>query len=189
MAYDNAGNLTNDSYTGTGDRSYDAENRMTAAGSAGILPAVYTYDGNGQRVRRNVYDVENWQVYGMDGELLAEYAANASAATPQKEYGYRNGQLLITAEPGSNSANVATYLQTDTTTQGNWKGVHGGGGYGIPNDAASYPSYAQVSLSGETSYTWAASSSDTRALLKVASTRFRSIHQCARRRSQTFQCD
>ena|SRR5207253_502723 len=31
------------------------------------------------------------------GELLAEYAANASASSPQKEYGYRNGQLLITA--------------------------------------------------------------------------------------------
>jgi hypothetical protein len=29
--------------------------------------------------------------------LLAEYAANASALTPQKEYGYRNGQLLIVA--------------------------------------------------------------------------------------------
>ena len=32
----------------------------------------------------------------MDGELLAEYAATAAAATPQKEYGYRNGELLIT---------------------------------------------------------------------------------------------
>jgi hypothetical protein len=34
----------------------------------------------------------------MDGELLAEYAANAAAASPQKEYGYRNGQLLITTD-------------------------------------------------------------------------------------------
>src|SRR5205807_2023649 len=28
--------------------------------------------------------------------LLTEYAANAPPASPQKEYGYRNGQLLIT---------------------------------------------------------------------------------------------
>src|SRR5215210_5229511 len=62
----------------------------------------YTYDGDGRRVRRTVGGqpsaVETWQVYGMDGELLAEYAANANASSPQKEYGYRNGQLLITAE-------------------------------------------------------------------------------------------
>jgi RHS repeat-associated protein len=32
-------------------------------------------------------------------ELLAEYATNASPASPQKENGYRNGQLLITAMP------------------------------------------------------------------------------------------
>ncbi len=43
----------------------------------------------------------------MDGELLAEYAANASPAGPQKEYGYRNGQLLITAEGGAARANFA----------------------------------------------------------------------------------
>src|SRR6266404_6614312 len=58
----------------------------------------YTYDGDGRRVKRNVNGTETWQVYGLGGELLAEYAANAAAASPQKEYGYRNGQLLITAE-------------------------------------------------------------------------------------------
>src|SRR5438445_623586 len=31
MAYDNAGNLTYDSYSGDGPRNYDAENRMTQA--------------------------------------------------------------------------------------------------------------------------------------------------------------
>jgi hypothetical protein len=41
--------------------------------------------------------VETWEVYGHTGELIAEYAANANATTPQKEYGYRNGELLITA--------------------------------------------------------------------------------------------
>ncbi len=57
----------------------------------------YTYDADGRRVRRKVDGVETWQVYGFDGELLAEYAANAAYTTPQKEYGYRNGELLITA--------------------------------------------------------------------------------------------
>ncbi len=96
MSYDAAGNLSNDTYTGAGSRSYDAENRMTQAWANGQWQ-YYTYDGDGQRVRRNVNGVESWQVYGMGGELLAEYAANAAAASAQKEYGYRNGQLLVSA--------------------------------------------------------------------------------------------
>jgi YD repeat-containing protein len=108
--YDAAGNQTKDltAASGGGTRVYDAENRMTSAGSAGVTPATYAYNGDGQRVRRSVSGVETWQVYGIGGELLTEYAANASPATPQKEYGYRNGQLLITAESGSSSANAAT---------------------------------------------------------------------------------
>ena len=36
----------------------------------------------------------------MDGELLAEYPAGTAPGSPQKEYGYRNGQLLVTAAAG-----------------------------------------------------------------------------------------
>ncbi len=48
MSYDNAGNLTNDNYTGQGQRTYDAENRMTQAWANGQWQ-VYTYDGEGYR--------------------------------------------------------------------------------------------------------------------------------------------
>jgi len=96
MNYDAAGNLTYDNYTGQGTRTYDAENRMITANGA---TDVYTYDGDGHRVKRKIGNTETWQIYGVGGELIAEYAANANPATtsPQKEYGYRNGQLLITA--------------------------------------------------------------------------------------------
>jgi RHS repeat-associated protein len=98
MSYDLAGNLTADTYSGSAiTRAYDAENRMTketqAAGDAGV----YSYDGDGRRVKRNVGGTETWQVYGLGGELIAEYGQNAAYSTPQKEYGYRNGELLITA--------------------------------------------------------------------------------------------
>ena len=53
--------------------------------------------GDGRRVKRLVGNTETWQVYGLGGELLAEYPLNGPAATPQKEYGYRNGQPLVTA--------------------------------------------------------------------------------------------
>jgi len=100
MHYDAAGNLDNDNYTGQGQRNFDAENRMTAAWSNGQWQS-YIYDADGRRVRRIVNGAETWQVYGISGELIAEYAVNGNPLSPQKEYGYRNGQLLITAAMNS----------------------------------------------------------------------------------------
>ncbi|HEY9284951.1 MAG TPA: RHS repeat-associated core domain-containing protein [Pyrinomonadaceae bacterium] len=105
MGYDAAGHLVNDSYTGGGARSYDAEGRMTTAQFFGGPTAVYTYDAEGRRVKRQVgAGAAVWQVYGMGGELLAEYAANAAPSSPQKEYGYRAGELLVAAEAGAAAA-------------------------------------------------------------------------------------
>jgi RHS repeat-associated protein len=109
MRYDNAGNLVNDSWTGPGSntpgaitRTYDAENRMTTALDTAGGTTQYYYDGDGRRVRRVITNQpEVWQVYGLGGELLAEYPANAPAASPQKEYGYRNGQLLVEVTSGT----------------------------------------------------------------------------------------
>jgi YD repeat-containing protein len=97
MSYDAAGNLTYDDYTGAGARAYDAENRIVSAQINQTQSAVYVYDSDGRRVKRNTGSGEVWRVYGLGGELLAEYAAGASPATPQEEYGYRSGELLVTA--------------------------------------------------------------------------------------------
>lgn len=99
MRYDAAGNLWKDTYDGSAvTRAYDAENRMTSETQANnYVAGAYIYDGDGRRVKRNVGGVETWQVYGIGGELIAEYGANTVASSPEKEYGYRNGQLLITA--------------------------------------------------------------------------------------------
>ncbi len=92
MSYDAAGNQTND---GSGLRKYDGENRMVEAYNADVLVSQYVYDADGKRVRRIIGGQETCQVYGMGGELLAEYAAGAAPSVAQKEYGYRNGQLLV----------------------------------------------------------------------------------------------
>src|SRR6185369_12443172 len=63
----------------------------------------YTYNADGERTRRKISNQETWQVYGFDGELLAEYPAEGATNNPTKEYGYRNGQLLVTAEAGVSS--------------------------------------------------------------------------------------
>jgi len=112
--YDNAGNQTKDYLTSNGTRNYDAENRMITATDSSSQISRYTYDGDGKRVRRNIGNQETWQVYGLGGELLAEYGPNASPLTPQKEYGYRNGQLLITATAPSG---LAANKPSDTKTE------------------------------------------------------------------------
>lgn len=118
MQYDANGNLINDTYSGAGGRVYDAENRMTSAINTSNQQSTFAYDADGRRVRRDRYNQEVWQVYGMDGELSAEYAANTGPSSPQKEYGYRNAQLLIIATaPAGWAANepLSTLPAADTT--------------------------------------------------------------------------
>jgi len=62
-------------------------------------------------------------------------------------------------------AGSASFVATDTSTQGNWTGMYGQNGYIIPNDSNNSPSYATVNFSGANSYTWTTSTSDPRALL------------------------
>jgi hypothetical protein len=68
------------------------------------------------------------------------------------------------------TGNQALLAATDATTQGNWKGIYGTGGYNVINDSVSYPAYAQVSLTGGSPFTWAPSPTDGRALQKGTST-------------------
>jgi hypothetical protein len=65
---------------------------------------------------------------------------------------------------------AATFIQTDSATQGSWKGIYGTGGYAIVNDSANYPAYAQVGVINHASHTWAGSTTDVRALQKAATT-------------------
>ena len=97
MCYDAAGNVIFDNQLGAaGDRTYDAENRMVTAAGGGANS--YGYNADGKRVRRAVGAQTFWQVYGVGGELVAEYLWNGATATLQKEHGYRDGEMLIVAE-------------------------------------------------------------------------------------------
>ncbi len=107
LNYDTAGNVVGEKLN-LGNRmeyKYDAETHVVAAGinivTSGATPTSrYFYDANGKRTRKIVSGVETWFVYGLDGELVAEYNANAAATSPQKEYGYRGGQLLVDGTAG-----------------------------------------------------------------------------------------
>ncbi len=64
--------------------------------------------------------------------------------------------------------NAATFVKADTTTQGSWQGVYGGQGYNVLGDRASQPTFALTSVTGNSAWTWAASTTDIRALQKAS---------------------
>jgi hypothetical protein len=71
---------------------------------------------------------------------------------------------------GSSTTGTATFVKTDATTSGSWKGVYGADGFNVINDTTNYPSYVTVTPSANALYTWASSTSDVRALQKASST-------------------
>ena len=66
--------------------------------------------------------------------------------------------------------NLATFAGIDTTTQGNWNGSYGNAGYEVIGASASLPTYATVTASGQSAYTWASTTTDPRALEVPGST-------------------
>ena len=63
----------------------------------------------------------------------------------------------------------ATFIEADNVTQGNWKNVYGADGYNVIADATNHPTYAEVSVIGQTLYTEPnASNADVRWLQKAA---------------------
>ncbi|HEU4713078.1 MAG TPA: RHS repeat-associated core domain-containing protein [Pyrinomonadaceae bacterium] len=117
IRYDAAGNQIKDTYTGYGNATFDAENHITSVQDKDGGVAYYSYNADGRRTRRIISNVETWQIYGFDGELVAEYPADGDDGSPQKEYGYRDGQLLVTAEPVTAApVNVASAANGATAT-------------------------------------------------------------------------
>lgn len=153
MRYDEAGNLTHDTYTGEGDRVYDAEGRIIQAWANGQWQYYY-YDGEGRRIKRKINSVETTQILGLGGELLAEYPLNGDPLHPQIEYGYRNGELLITAKApvtggGGGPAALTTTSASSVTL--NWTALSGAGNYRVERKAAG-GNYASIGSAGSPTF-------------------------------------
>ena len=82
--------------------------------------------------------------------------------------------LFFGAAPPVTNSSSATFLGTDSTTEGSWHGVYGADGYDIAQDTSTgnpkIPSYAQVSIASALNYTWATSTTDPRGLQNAANT-------------------
>ncbi len=115
MRYDKSGNLVYDNYSAAvgqrGVMKYDAENRMIEAVNNSHQ---YRYDADGKRTRRLVAgSLEMWLVYGVSGELVAEYDAVLPGGMLKKEYGYRGGQMLIVYDATLSGDNRLKWMVTD----------------------------------------------------------------------------
>ncbi len=129
-------NSSTDAHSYTLERSLDDTNWSVLTTVSGT-----TYSDTGLAASTTYY----YRVLASNGFGSSAYSSAVSATTQ-----------------GDNSS--ATFLKTDTTTQGNWQGVYGGDGYNVIDNASSYPSYAQVSASGNSNWIWSSSTSDIRAL-------------------------
>ena len=70
---------------------------------------------------------------------------------------------------------TATFVKEDTTTQGNWIGGYGSQGYDIVSGPTSLPSYAVLTTSGASTYTW---SNPNKPSVPSTSGQFQSRRRC-----------
>ena len=81
--------------------------------------------------------------------------------------GFQIDNTAIVADAGQlavYSPISASFVGTDTTTQGNWPGTYGSAGYDVAGGSESLPSYASVAVDANY-YTWNGNTTDVRAPL------------------------
>jgi uncharacterized repeat protein (TIGR01451 family) len=69
--------------------------------------------------------------------------------------------LTPSSPPGTATA---VFTRTDSGTAGSWQGAYGADGYNVIGDTASVPAYVTVTPSGNSTWVWASSTTDPRAL-------------------------
>jgi hypothetical protein len=79
--------------------------------------------------------------------------------------------------PTGGTSGTASFLRTDITTLGSWKGVYGADGYNVIGDATVLPQYVTLTPGGNAFWSWTSSTSDIRAVQK-ASNPFDRIAAC-----------
>jgi hypothetical protein len=86
--------------------------------------------------------------------------------------------MKLTASMGSGPSPTptpsATFIGTDSSTGGNWRSAYGADGYDIQGDTGSpnpsLPSYARVTITDASTYTWGTNTGNSYALQNIAST-------------------
>jgi hypothetical protein len=124
-----------------------------------------------------------WPSRGLDAAGVIRFGADASRSRRaivtgfdpfflpgQPDISNPSGLVALSLNKKILNPNRAVFIKTDAVTQGTWRGRYGNDGYNVINDTASYPSYASVTPAGQSSFTWAASTAEARALQKATGT-------------------
>ncbi len=130
------------------------------------------WDNLGRSERVDVIDPSTGTV--LDSRTISSFAGGVYLSWQLRG----DVQLLVTLLSGLNpvisgvffgNVNSAAFVSTNTTTQGNWKGVYGSAGYDVIGNPSSLPSYAEVTTTNTTTYIWNSSTTDVRALQQATS--------------------
>jgi hypothetical protein len=137
----------------------------TAADSDGTIASITYYAGPTQIGSSTVspYSVTWGSVAAGTYSVTAVARDNGGATTTSAAIA-----LTVATPPPASTTAAVTYVGTDSSTAGSWKGVYGSQGYTIANHAASVPTYAAIQQPGALAYTWVSSTTDPRALTKTA---------------------
>jgi hypothetical protein len=100
-----------------------------------------------------------WAVWNLKGNVVITVTNTAPG-----ENATVSGIFFGAATTPPPTTASATYSGTDTATQGTWTGTYGADGNLIANNSTVLPSYATVTFGGDSTWTWAGSTSDVRAL-------------------------
>jgi RHS repeat-associated protein len=113
-AYDLSGNMTND---GINTLAYDAENHVTSA-TNGSSSGTYTYDANGQRVKKVSGGTTIVTIF-FGGQVLAEYNNGAAPSSPTNEYIYAGNLRVASIQSGTtnywHNDHLSPRVRTDTS--------------------------------------------------------------------------
>ena len=75
--------------------------------------------------------------------------------------------LFVGGGGGGGGSGSATFVLTDSTTQGSWHNVYGAQGTALSTEVSTLPAFAQLNVIGALTWTWAQSTSDVRALQRL----------------------
>ncbi len=187
--YDIAGRRTSQVIPGLSTSySYDAADQLLFATSAGLL-TTYAYDANGSTLSITTPTAQI-TTYAWDTVNRLQSVTQPNGATSSNVYRFDDllskmqnarGTRRLVWEGGNVLAllrsdsfgNSAAFIQSDVTTKGAWPYVYGSEGRDIQSLTPVLPAYCLLSITGASTNTWAASSSDARAMVTApgASTR------------------
>jgi hypothetical protein len=142
---------------------------QATATSTGSISSVQFYVDNNPVGAAITQGVNSTYSYNLDTTLLSNGTHSVKAVATDNLNQQTPASAVSFSVSNAASSNSATFVKTDTTTQGNWKGVYGGAGEIIANDSNATPGFAVVNFSGANLFTWTFTT-DPRALLTAAST-------------------